>query len=78
MQSATAEKSSTELSREPLFRTEHPSPEAIWIFGGQSNPQARLAIVCEGRQYNFTVNRRQIMRIAEQVFEALKNMEPGR
>lgn len=43
-----------------------------------ASPIGTMSVVVEGKNYFFSLNRRQMLGLAEQVMGALKKMEPGK
>ncbi len=77
MQNGAASKLFSEPSRGPHEYVANPSPSLILIQAGMASPNGKLSIVADGKTVEFSVNRRQIMGLGEQVFCALRNWEPG-
>lgn len=57
--------------------TEKSSPEAVWVLHKGNDQAATLFICADGKNYHFTLSRRQTFGIMAQASDALKEMEPA-
>ena len=56
----------------------HPKPDYIAVLHKGVEADMTVAIVCEGKDIRYTINRRQAFKIASDIFDALKALEPGK
>ena len=52
-------------------------PESVAILHKGFDETGTLAITCDGKNYHFKLNRRQIMQVCAGGYVAMANMEPG-